>query len=137
MTLNISFAELSEYINKHYGKKVAFARVGYKALCVSYEQHIVFKTITIPINISIEDVTPTSVTVKYDGGFGIDMIICGVLSFIKAKLPELQDVIVAGNEHLIRIELGNISNTQALFETLILNDIVIVNDGVAVTANLK
>ncbi len=137
MTLNISFAELSEYINKHYGKKVAFARVGYKALCVSYEQHIVFKNITIPINISIEDVTPTSVTVKYDGGFGIDMIICGVLSFIKAKLPELQDVIVAGNEHLIRIELGNISDTQALFKTLILNDMVVVNDGVSVTVNLK
>lgn len=81
--------------------------------------------------------TPTSVTVKYDGGFGIDMIICGVLSFIKAKLPELRNVIVADNEHLIRIELGNISNTQALFEALILNDIVIVNDGVSVTANLK
>lgn len=137
MTLNIPFAELSEYINKHYGKTVAFARVGYKALCISYEQHIVFKTITIPINISIEDVTPTSVTVKYDGGFGIDMIISGVLSIIKAKLPELRDVIVADNEHLIRIELGNMSNTQAIFETLILNDIVIVNDGVSVTANLK
>ena len=66
-----------------------------KKKCVSYSQNILFKTVHVPVCISIDEVKAESILITYNGGFGIDMMIAGALSFLKAKLPELTSVIVS------------------------------------------
>lgn len=137
MTINISFAELSDYINSHFGKSLNFRQVSMNVLCVSYAQKILFKTLQIPVNIGIVEVRADAVTITYSGGLGIDMIIAGVMAFIKAKMPELAEMIVPEEGHRIRLELSRISQTRTLVETLTLSSIQILEDGICLNAALK
>lgn len=137
MTINIPYAELSDYIRKHYDKTLTFKKISEKELCVSYEQRILFKTVQVPVSISIENVAPAAVTISYNGGFGIDMIIAGTMAFLKAKVPALSDLLVTEDGHRIRIELSRMEQTKTLVEAIALNDIHILDSAIQVTVLLK
>lgn len=137
MNINISFAELSEYIKSHHGKGISFSKTSEKEVCVSYSQNLFFKRVHVPVNISIDEVKPESVLITYNGGFGIDMMIAGALSFLKAKLPELTNVIVSKEGHQLSIELSQLSQTKALVENLHLNEIFVSDDLFEIKATLR
>lgn len=137
MNIEITFAELSRYIKEHYDKSLNFSRTTDKEVCVSYEQNIIFRTVQIPVSLSIDEVRDDAVSITYNGGFGIDMMIAGALSFMKAKLPELSNVLVAREGHQLRIELSQLSQTKAIVENVRLRDILIHEDRFEVKVNLK
>ena len=137
MNISISFAELSEYIKDHYGKTLTFGRVSEKEVCVSYSQKMFFKTIQVPVNITIDEVKAGAICVTYNGGFGIDMMIAGALSFMKAKLPELANVIVAREGHQLSIELSQLNQTKALVENMRLRDILVCDGHFEIKATLR
>lgn len=128
MIITITFLELKDYIKRHYGKVVNFSKVSDKAVCVSYSQKVIFKTVDIPVNVSIDNVGSSSIWVSYDGGFGIDMIIAGVLAFIKGKFPELNDVLESGENRQLCIDLSSMSNIQTLFEKVEMTGISVRED---------
>lgn len=137
MTINISFAELSNYIKGHYDKSLSFSKVSEQEFCVAYEQHILFRTVQIPLNISIDEVRADKVAITYNGGFGIDMIIAGALSFMKAKLPELCNVLVPMEGHHLSIELSPLSQTRAIVENMCLKEIKVLEDRFEIKALLR
>lgn len=137
MKISISFAELGDYIKRHYDKQMTFSQVSDKELCVSYLQNLFFKTIQVPVSLKVEDVKADSVSITYNGGFGIDMIIAGTLSFLKAKVPELANAIISEEGHCIRIELSKLPQTAKLVETIALNEISFTENGLIVSASLK
>lgn len=137
MKISISFVELSDYIKRHYNKQMTFAQVSDKELCASYSQNLFFKTIQVPVSLKIEDVKADSVAITYNGGFGIDMIIAGTLSFLKAKVPELANAIVSEEGHCIRIELSKLPQTAALVKNIEFNEIYFAENGLIVGASLK
>lgn len=128
MIITITFLELKDYIKRHYGKVVNFSKVSGKVVGVSYSQKVIFKTVDIPVNVSIDNVGPSSIWVSYDGRFGIDMIIAGVLAFIKGKFPELNDVLESGENRQLCIDLSSMSNIQTLFEKVELTGISVRED---------
>lgn len=137
MNITITYAELSKYISEHYGKALTFGRVSEKEMCVSYSQKMFFKTIQVPVNISIDEVKDDAICVTYNGGFGIDMMIAGALSFMKAKLPELASVIVSREGHHLDIELSQLPQTRTLVENVRLNKILILEDKLEIKASLR
>lgn len=137
MKISLSFAELSEYIITHYGKKLGFSKVSDKEIRASYEQNIFFRTIQVPIDLSFDKVMTDSVAVTYNGGFGIDMIIAGTLSFLKAKVPELANALVSEEGHRIRIELAKLPQTSTLVEVISLKSIAVSENGLIIEASLK
>lgn len=137
MNITITFAELSKYISEHYGKALTFGRVSEKEVCVSYSQKMFFKTIQVPVNINIDEVKEDAVSITYNGGFGIDMMIAGALSFMKAKLSELANVIVSKEGHHLEIELSQLPQTKALVENVRLNEIIILEDIIEIKASLR
>ena len=128
MIITITFLELKDYIKRHYGKVVNFSEVSDKVVCVSYSQKVIFKTVDIPVNVSINNVGSSSICVSYDGGFGIDMIIAGVLAFIKGKFPELNEVLESGENRQLCIDLSRMSNIQTLFEKVEMTGISVRED---------
>jgi len=137
MKISISFAELSDYIKGHYDKLLTFSKVSDKEVCVSYSQNLFFKTVQVPVSLKIEDVKADSVIITYNGGFGIDMIIAGTLSFLKAKVPELADVLVSEEGHRLRIELSKLPQTATLVKTISFNEISFTENGLIVDTSLK
>ena len=137
MNITITFAELSSLIKKNYDKSIEFSRVSAKEICAAYGQRILFRTVQMPVNITIDRVMPDSIAVTYNGGFGIDMIIAGVMSFMKAKVPELNDILVAEEGHRLRIELSRLEQTARLIEAVRLEDIEITENEISLSAALK
>ena len=137
MKISISFAELGDYIKWHYDKQMTFSQVSDKEFCASYSQNLFFKTIQVPVSLKIEDVKADSIAITYNGGFGIDMIIAGTLSFLKAKVPELANVLVSEEGHCIRIELSKLPQTAKLVEAIAFNEISFTENDLIVSASLK
>lgn|GEM_PF-4033696 len=137
MNIEITFAELSRYIKEHYDKSLNFSKTTDKEVCVSYEQNIIFRTVQIPVSISIDEVRDDAVSITYNGGFGIDIMIAGALSFLKAKLPELCNVLVPMEGHLLCIELSQLSQTRAIVENMSLKEIKVLEDRFEVKALLR
>lgn len=80
MKAYITFSELSEYISRHYNQELAFGQVSQKTISVTYSKKILFKKVNIGVDITILDLTAEALELKYDGGFGVDTIISGVLT---------------------------------------------------------
>lgn len=137
MNITITFAELSKYLSEHYGKTLTFGRVSGKEVCVSYAQKMFFKTIQVPVNITIDEVKDDAIIVTYNGGFGIDMMIAGALSFMKAKLPELANVIVPKEGHKLDIELSQLPQTKTHVENVRLSNILVYDDYFEIKATLR
>ena len=137
MVVNISFTELSDYIKCHYKQTLSFSRISAKEVKISYEKDIIVTTINVPVNIIIENVESDAVTIAYSGNFGIEMIIAGVMAFIKAQIPVLSNTLVSEEGHQIRILLSNLEQTKALVDAISLEDIEITETGIQLSASLK
>lgn len=137
MTVDIAFEELAEYVRKHYGKKLGFARVAANEVCVTYEQRVFIATIQVPVNVTVDEVLPDSVAVTYSGKMGIDKIISGMLVFLMAKVPQLEALVKVEEGHHLRINLNGLEETRKVVDKVSLNDIEILENAVRVTAGLK
>lgn len=137
MKISISFAELSDYIKKHYDKQLTFSKVTDNDVRASYTQNLFFRSVQVPLDLKIEDVRADSVAITYNGGFGIDMIIAGTLSFLKAKVPELANALVSEEGHRIRIELSKLPQTATIVEVLAFKEINVGENGLIVEATLR
>lgn len=137
MFLSISFAELHKYISEHFHKDLSFAHVAEKEFTVTFTQRVFIKDVHISVNIHIDEVKPAEVVITYKGGFAIDMIISGALSFLKEKIAELAQGIQPEENHRIRINLSKIEKTKAIVEKLSLKDLKVESDFLRLEANLK
>lgn len=137
MKINISFAELSEYIKKHYDKQLSFSKVADNDVRASYAQNLFFRSVQVPLDLKIENVRTDSIAVTYNGGFGIDMIIAGTLSFLKAKVHELANALISEEGHRIRIELSKQPQTETLVKAVSLQGISVEENGLNIEASLR
>lgn len=137
MTINLSFAELNEYIKTHYDKDLNFSRESEKVLRVSYGQRVFFKTVHVPVCVSIKKVDADAITISFNGGLGIDMAAKGVMAFIKARMPQISNILIPEKDHHIRIELSRMNQTKAIVKAMTLEDIEILDNSILLSASLK
>ena len=133
MTIYLSFDELSEYIKSHHDTTLRFARNGEKELKIEYEKKVLIKTVSIPVNLTIDKVLPASVTIAYNGNAAIDLLIGGVMKFLTKAMPALAGAISTKDGHRIIIDLKRLPQTQAMVETMELRDIDILEDAIRIT----
>ena len=115
---------------------MVFSKVSEREVRAAYVQNVIITKVEVPVYVQIDRVASDSVTVSYKSGHGVDMIIAGMLTFLKARLPELEAV-VAEDSRRVRIDLGKLPQTASLLEHVNLRDIVVKDDGFEVTASLK
>lgn len=137
MTVKITFEELSKYISSNFNKTFAFAQKSEKEIRVTFSQKVLFTTANVNIDITFDQALGSAVTLTYNGGFGVDMIICGALTFVKNKLPELAQAIDDEGNHKIRIHLDKIKQTKSLAAAVSLRSISAEADGLVACADLK
>lgn len=133
----ISYKEISEYIAKQYGREVSLSKVADNEVNASVSQKVFIKTVRIGLNLKVEEVGPESVVLSYNGGFGIDLMVSGLMTFLKSKLPELSRIVTSEEDHRIRVNLANIDKARPVLERVTPQAIAFSEDSVAVTAALK
>lgn len=137
MVVNITFKELSEYVAHSYGQQIGFKQVSDKTLCVTMSKKVMFVPINIDLNLTIEGVLPDAVVLAYDGGIGVDMIITGALTVLKARVPQFEQAVICAESHRLKICLSKIEQTKSIVEALAIDDIMVNPDGLSLTAHLK
>lgn len=137
MILNLTFAEISDYIHNHYNKTLTFSREADKEFCVKYQQNLLFGSVNVPVNIIINEVGPASVTLIYHGGFGIDKVIATLIAFLKARVPELDNTLVKEDGNRLRFNLTGMKQTRSVAKLLTLKDIRVSDNGFSLQASLK
>ncbi|MDE6553001.1 MAG: hypothetical protein K2K98_08605 [Muribaculaceae bacterium] len=123
MEIKATYRELNSYMQARFGKPVSLSFAGEKEMRVTYTQRVLIKDINVSVNIHIDEVRADTILITYDGAFGLDMIISGVLSFFKSQFPELSAGIHPEEGHRIRINLSEIEKAKAAVENIELRDI--------------
>ena len=137
MEIKLTFEELTAYVQKHYGQTLEFSKAGEKTLRIAFSKKILIKTIQVPVNITFEEVTPTTVTVSYDGKVpGLDLIISGALKAVKSLVPELSEALSTGEGHRITVDLARLKQTEAVVKAVALRSVRVPEDGVVIAASL-
>lgn len=136
MKLTISYSELQNYIAAHHRANVSLARLSDNEVCVSVTQKILIKTVTVNLNLKIEMVSNQTIVLSYNSGFGIDLIISGLLTFVEKKLPEYGNLISKQDGNRICLHLSKIEKLRKALQTIELTGIRFLNDGAEVSCLL-
>ena len=137
MELKATYEELGSYIRIRFGQPVSLYLAEGGKLRVTYTKRILIKDVNINVNIRIDEVKVDAVTLTYDGPFGLDTIISGVLSFFKSQFPELSAGIHPEEEHRIRVNLAEIEKAKPVVENIALRAITPCEDGIRIEFGLK
>lgn len=137
MEIKASYKELNSYVVAKFKQPVSVSFVSEKEIKVTYTQRILIKDVKINVNLRFDEIKADSLTLIYDGAFGLDMIISGVLSFFKSQFPELSAGIHPEDGHRIRIKLSEIEKAKAVVENIELRDIKAFEDSLHIEFALK
>lgn len=137
MEVKATYKELNSYVQARFKQPVSLSFVEMGDVRVTYKKRILIKDVNISVNIHIDEVKGDSVLLTYDGAFGLDMIIGGVLSFFKSQFPELSAGIHPEDGHRIRINLSEIEKAKAMVDNIALRDIKAMEDGLRIEFGLK
>lgn len=133
----VSFEEMSAYIEGHYGKEVSFGRVSDKEVRIVLTQKTIIKNIHVGVNVRVEEVKGDSLTIAYNGGCALNMIVPSALSFVMGKIPELKEGITTEESKRIHIDLSKIEKAKKIVDNLALEDITAEETGLKVAVRLK
>lgn len=137
MNISISYLEIQDYIAKHYHTNVMLVKVSEREICVSVSQKVLIKTVQMNLNLRVDDVNNDSIRLTYNSGFGIDLIISGLLTFLEKKLPEYGKFISRDNGNRLRIQISEIEKLSKILNTVTLTNISFLDQSVQIGAEIK
>lgn len=137
MEVKATYKELNSYVQARFKQPVSLSFAERGDVRVTYTKKILIKDVNISVNIHIDEVKGDSLLLTYDGAFGLDMIIGGVLSFFKSQFPELSAGIHPEDGHRIRINLSEIEKAKPVVENIEFRSITPCEDGLHIGFGLK
>ena len=121
MELRLTYQEISELIEKKAGRALPVFYGGPHTVRVSYDVNVLFKTTSVGLDLTVEEVDNGNITLSYNGGAGIDFMVRQALSMAKnrpgGELIEPLD----GNR--ILLTLGKNQQAGSLLDNITLQDI--------------
>lgn len=137
MRISVPFVELTRYIAEHYGKEVMFNYVNEREMCVSTSVKALFFFKTIGINVSLLDVVDNDIQIWYNGGWGTDIIIKGIMKYLSMNMPTYNQLIEEANGNTLIVHLSKVEQLKSVLENFSLENICFDEDGVAVSASFR
>ena len=121
MELRLTYQEISKLIEQKAGRALPIVYGGPHTVRISYDVDIMFKSTSVGLDLTVEDVTGSDITLSYNGGIGIDFMVRQAINMAKnrpgGELIEPLD----GNR--IRLALGKNNQTGSLLDHIDLQDI--------------
>ena len=135
MKASISFPELQSILQEKVNQSISFAFIDAKTIRVTYPLNLgIFKK-DISANLTIIELVGSDLLVSVDAGFGTDKLLNTVLSLFKNKIPE--GLIEKRPESRLMLHLDQIEQLKKVFETIQVNDIHVLGEGLEVEGSLK
>ena len=123
MKLSITYAELQEYVARHYHKNVNLGYVNESTVSVSVPIKVLGFTKQISINIIVKKIEGSDLFLAYDGKMGIDLLVSPAISYAKKLVPEKAGWVEQMPGNIVKLRLGDIDKLQKVFEKVELKNI--------------
>lgn len=121
MELRLTYQEISSLVEKKAGRALPIAYSGPHSIRISYDVNVLFKSASIGLDLTVEEVNNSDITLSYNGGAGIDFMVRQALTMAKnrpgGELIEPLD----GNR--ILLSLSKNQQTGSLLDHIDLRDI--------------
>lgn len=123
MVITITYTELQQYINLHFGKIQECKYVDLSTVAVSTPVKVMGFTKNVGLNLRFEKVEDTDLYLSYDGKLGIDMLVNAAISFVKKFVPEKTELVEPQSGNVIKLRLGDIEKLEKALEKIELKSI--------------
>jgi hypothetical protein len=86
MEIRLTYQEISELIEKKAGRSLPIFYGGDPhTVRVSYDVNVLFKSASVGLDLTVEDVSDGNITISYNGGMGIDFMVKQAIGMAKGR----------------------------------------------------
>lgn len=138
MEAKVYYHEIIDYVQDNYHQTIKIDNKTSKSLSVIYTVKafvVLSKKMTLDIN--IDAVTTTSVTISYGGSIGVGAIVTAALAVLKAKMPEFDAAIHHKEGNALIVELDKFEKLKSIFQFLELENLSFTADYIILSLRLK
>lgn len=120
MNIQIPFCEIENYVDRKYRQSVRLTYVNNNTFCVSRDMKVLFATKTVRINLSVIQVVGSDITLSYQAGFGIELLVKGALAWFKERLTR---VVEESDNNQLVVHLAEIQQLKKTFSVIYVQDV--------------
>lgn len=121
MELRLTFAEISEMIEKKSGRALPLSYGGPHTVRVNYDVNVLFKTASVGIDLTVDQVVDSDIYLSFSGGAGIDFMVRQAVGMAKSRPGGEFIEQLDGNR--ILLALSRTKQAGSLLEHVTLRDI--------------
>lgn len=121
MELRLSYQEISDLIEKKAGRALPMAYGGPHTVRISYDVNVLFKTASVGIDLTVDQIVGNDIYLSYDGGAGIDFMIRQAINMAKARPGG--EFIEPLSDNRILLNLSRSQQASSLLDQIDLRDI--------------
>ena len=119
MRLQVPYSVVTDFVRERYQQEVTLRYVNESTVAVSKEVKMIISK-NVAVNISVLQITGSDVTLGYEAGMGIDLIIKGVLTWFKDSFDGQADVL---SDNKILVHLDKIPQMKKVLKQIVLQGI--------------
>ena len=135
MKASISFPELQNILLEKIGQNISFNSVDEKTIHVTYKLDMGIIKKDLSVDLIVEELRGSDLLVQLSAGKGIETLVPMALNLLKNKIPE--GLLEAQSDNYFLVHLGSIEQVKPVFETISVNDLHVLADGLEVEGALK
>ena len=120
MNIQIPYREIEDYVERKYRQSVRLTNVNNNTFCVSRDMKVLFATKTVSINLSVIKVVGSDITLSYQAGFGIELLVKGALVWFKEQMTGVVEE--SGNNQLV-VHLAEIQQLKKTCSVIYVQDV--------------
>lgn len=121
MELRLTYQEISNLIEKKAGRAIPITYSGPHSIRISYDVNVLFKSTSVGLDLTVEEVNNSDITLSYDGGAGIDFMVRQALNMAKSRPGGELIEPLDGNRILLALDKAQ--QAGSLLEQIELRDI--------------
>ena len=135
MKASISFPELSNILLEKAEQNISFGYVDDKTIKVTYPLSLGFIKSNISADLTIEELRGSDLLVRVSAGKGTETLVNTALNLLKNKIPA--GLLEKWPDNRFLIHLSSIEQVKTMFDTISVNNLHVLRDGLEVEGAMK
>ncbi len=121
MEFRLSYQEISDLIEKKAGRSLPVMYGGPHTVRIAYDVNVLFKSTSVGIDLTVDQIVDSDIYLSYNGGAGIDFMIRQAINMAKSRPGG--ELIEPLSDNRILLNLSKNQQAGSIFEHIRLNDI--------------
>ena len=117
MEITLPYSEIASLIERKYDKKIEIEYVDEASANITLKVKVGFIPLSPSVTISDVEASGSTISLKYDGSFGVDMIVGGALAYL-ANNVEGFDKLANVSDKRVTLHLGSVARLSEVIDCI-------------------